>query len=182
VRGMQAIQFEPTLEERVEVSLRFLRHTAAGRALRLRTFLQQCAIASATGWLVVAALGGSTQVKALAGAGVVGLVVGIAVAGILWQVGDWGLEDRLRSSLARFVAEHGPATCEIQLREDALRVHDMGVELTLPWNEVTGIDDSGGSVELAFRSAIVVARDRAFASQEDRALFVRHAKMLSGIA
>ena len=76
---------------------------------------------------------------------VVVLVFGAVIALVLRQVNDWGVEQRVRAALERRLAEPGGSTCEIQLRKDGVWVHDLGVEQTFPWSEVTRIDEILGT-------------------------------------
>jgi hypothetical protein len=182
VEQAQGIQFEPTLDERVEVTVRFLRHTAGGRALRRRALWKSVFVFGLAMFIVSAAIAGVTDVEGLAGLSIVVLIFGAVIAFMFHRVNDWGLEQRVRASLERRVAEQGAAKCEIQLRKDGVWVRDLGVEQTFPWRDATRIDELGDSIEMSFQSALVVVRGRAFSTANERALSLQRARVLAGLA
>lgn len=49
---------------------------------------------------------------------------------------------------------------------------DDGTEITLPWQRMEEVIDTGDAIELRFRNALVVARNRVFSSPGQRAEFL----------
>ena len=165
----------------MEVTVRFFRDTAAGRAYRRRSLTKQVVVCGLVMLAVAAAIGEPTTLKALLGLLLPVVAIMAVVALMFWQVEHAGLEDRVRRAVERHLAKgESGCTCEIELREEALWARDAGVELTLPWSEAVRVEDENGAVQLIFRSGIVVARGRAFQNMEEQASFVRRARDLAG--
>ena len=178
---LRRIRFEPTLDERVEVTVRFFRDTAAGRAYRRRSLTKQIVVCGLVMLAIAAVIGEPTTLKALLGLLLLVTAVMALVALMFWQVEHAGLEDRVRRGVERHLATAGSGcTCEIELREEGVWARDAGVELTLPWSEAVRVEDGNGAVRLIFRSGIVVARGRAFQNMEEHASFVKRARDLAG--
>ena len=62
--------------------------------------------------------------------------------------------------------------CEFELTDDGLSGKSVHSEMSFPWSRLTRVADLQGSIELWFDPGLVVIRDRAFQTQEERRNFL----------
>jgi len=93
------------------------------------------------------------------------------------------VDGAMRRQYRRIVAEQfggvADVRCDIELRREGVRVVQKGVEMTFPWNNVAGIDDTVDAIELRFSPGLVVARNRAFRDEAERTRFLERARALA---
>ena len=57
---------------------------------------------------------------------------------------------------------------QVELREDTAWTAQNGLELAFPWRRATAVRDAGDGIELWFAGGIVLVRNRAFSSLQER--------------
>jgi hypothetical protein len=73
----------------------------------------------------------------------------------------------------------GPFTCEVELCDSDFRTRQFGTETVHPWSQVASIDLVPEGVEFRIKPmGLVLVRDRAFASPENKDLFLARAREL----
>ena len=100
-------------------------------------------------------------------------VVGIVFAywGARWSY-DWTVSRRIRRIVLEQFGKAASVHCEIELRSGDFWTRENGTEVTLPWQQLDEVVDTGDAIELRFRNALVVARNRVFSSPAQRAEFL----------
>ena len=178
--ALQRIEYDATVDDAVDVSLRFARRT--------RTFRNQIRYAI----LIVGAL---TGIAALAVAiyaappdtsrGYLVLLALAAAFGVVTALIFRGFfAKEIRKQQRKMVAEQfggKPAIrSEVELRPEAVWVRQAGMEMLFPWDACTSVIDNPGDIEINFTPGICVVRDRHFASAADRQSFLETSRRLSG--
>lgn len=168
--------FDATLDEAVDANMRFLRHSATYR--RLRTRYQWVIGVCAAGGVVVGVLRGhqlpSTVVLVIASCAAVG--VGAASGVLYGRYHDWHVRRRYRRLVSEMYSGANVIRCDFELTEDGLSGKSVHSETSFPWSRLTRVADVPGSIELWFDPGLVVIRNRAFQSQEERRAFLDTAR------
>ena len=174
------LAFDYTLDEMADTSLRAMRRSKSVQAIRSReiwTTAIVVAIAVFVAWNVSA---GHWQ-EFDAGSQAIVIAVSIAIGALMFYIYRAYYDSTVRSRLLRITQEQFDKSlshrCEIEVREDALWVHQDNIEILHEWKDREQIDDTGDAVELCFRNGIVVVRNRAFDSAQQRAEFVSLCRM-----
>ena len=177
------IHFESTLDEIVEVNLRLTPRTQSFRAYRARAVWVAggCLSAGVLAMVFIrarqadvdvsAAIWGVVLAAALARGAGFGYVYGLYV--------DWAMRRQYRRVIAEQLGGTTNVRCDIELRREGVWVVQKGLEITLPWSNAAGIEDTGDAIELRFSPGLVVARNRAFRDALDRARFLERARELA---
>lgn len=172
------IRFETGLDELVDVNLRVVRRSKVSRQRRSRSILG-AGLAFAVSLFTFATISsGVSFVNALVPLGLVAVALG-AVFGLFYR---WVYDSSIRTGIRKALEEQiGDRTwvCEIELRPETLWVRDYGVEMSFPWTEATAVEDVGDAIELRFHGGLVLARNKAFATAQERESFLAEAKALA---
>jgi hypothetical protein len=170
--SLKRLWFDATLDEIVDANMKLVQHTAAYR--RQRTQYQWVVGVCAAGGVAVPVLRGHElpSLPLLAIAFCAAVVVGIG-CGTLYGAYH---NQHVRRSYRKLVKEmYGGAEqirCECELTEDGLSGKSVHSEMSFPWSRLTRVADLRGSIELWFDPGLVVIRDRAFQTQEERRSFL----------
>jgi len=170
------VQFETGLDDLVDVNLRLVANTKWGGRQRTRS-IWGAAISFAVSLFLVAAI----VARVSSGAALLVLAGFSAALALVFAVIYRSTYDsRLRRHIRGYVEEQlqGARTwiCEIELRPDGAWSRSHGLELTFPWSEATSVEDLADGVLLRFRPGVIFARNRAFATSEQRKTFVELAR------
>jgi hypothetical protein len=154
-------------------------HTKTYQRQRFRSRLAFVAVIGGT--FVVAFLAGIGRITTLTAFLAIGL--GASLSAIGWLVYGAYFDWRVRRHCRRAVDEmyHGAAKVPfiIELRQEGLWAHSRDTEVQFAWNRLTEIQDRGDGVELWFDPGLVLVRNRAFATLDDRRQFVEAARALA---
>lgn len=177
VSGIVRVEFDASVDEFVDVSLRLANRLKTHRAQR-RSSQNAIGVFFGVAFAVFVIGSASPRPPAVWAAAIGGAV---ALGALMHYV--FGLyDDRCARRQYRRVAEEmfrGAARvrCEIELRFDSVWARQLGTELTFPWAGSMAITDAADGVELWFHPlALVLARDRAFQSAADRRAFLARAR------
>ena len=159
--NVQRIHFDSTLDEIVDANIRLTTQTQSFRAYRTRAV-----------WVAGGCLGGAlfgvvlfrTQREAVDLSVTIWLVlVALAVTlgtGFGYVYGlyvNWAMRRQYRSVVSEQLGGVADVPCDIELRHGGVWVLQNGVEMTFPWANSVGIEDTGDAIELRFRPGLVVA-------------------------
>lgn len=170
------VQFETGLDDLVDLNVRVVSDTKFGGRQRTRSIWGAAVAFTLSVFVVSAAVAQVTSFTGLlllAGlAGALGVVFGL----LYRSVYDSALRRRLRDYLREQLGDKLTWVCEIELRPEGAWSRDHGVELMFPWSEATAVEDVADGIQLRFRSGVILARNRAFAAQEERKRFIEVAR------
>lgn len=177
------IQFESTLDEVVDANIRLTTRTRSFRAYRTRAV-----------WIAGASLGGTLLgvVFLRSRRGDVALSVSlwstlVVLAVVLGACFGYAygryINSAMRRQYRRVVAEQfGGITsiqCVVELRRNGVWALQKGIEMTFPWSNSVGIDDTGEEIELLFSPGLVGVPNRAFRDDVQRTRFLERARALA---
>ena len=172
------LTYDVTIDDAVDVSLRFARRTQAFRRQVQLTIL--CvgiggALAMFAAWMYIV---GTSLVNVVFGS-VAGILFGIVFSAVFRSF----FEKEIRTQQRKVVAEQfgGAATLpsEMELRTDAVWVRQAGMEMTFPWAVCTGVRNNSADIEMSFTPGICVIPNRHFPSPAERQVFLDTALRLS---
>jgi len=166
------VEFDATLDEIVDASVRMVQPTSAYR--NARKGYQWLFGACVAGGLTVAVLH-RDAVPSYTEIAIV-LCVG-SLGGILFGMfGGRFYDSHVRRHHRRVIGEmYGGVDvvhCEFELRDETLWSRSVHGEVSFPWSRLTRVADRPGLIELWFSPGLAVIRDRAFPTQEDRHAFL----------
>jgi len=72
----------------------------------------------------------------------------------------------------------GPVKVIIELRPQAMWTRQADTEMLFDWKNATAVEEAPAGVEVIFRNATVLARERGFAGPVERAAFANRAREL----
>lgn len=170
------VQFTTGLDDLVDVNLRFLGGSQWGVEQR-RKARRWATLAFAAGMSLIGLRAAPAAAPAvIAGFFVFVLVLAVGFSFVYGWLYDTMLRRRIRSFLRTHLGPEQEWVCEIELREDGTWSRGQGVELTFPWNELTAVEDLSDGVLLRFRPGVIFARNRAFATPDERQRFLDRAR------
>jgi len=167
-------EFEATIDDFVDVQLRMLERSRVAQGWRRRDRWWSAAI---TGIAVFLAMGLGRSSPPL---------VYRAPVGVLWTIvylfffERWMGAQRI-SRITRYLREHlgdGPVKVIIELRPQAMWTRQADTEMLFDWKNATAVEEAPAGVEVIFRNATVLARERGFAGPVERAAFANRAREL----
>jgi hypothetical protein len=106
------------------------------------------------------------------------VIVGVVVFAFLaWRAKQRKGRSRLLEFYRERLGSDGPFPCEVEIDSTGLVARQFGAELRHPWAQIESISDTPGSIEFVYRPmGSLLVRDRAFASREIRAEFLKLAR------
>jgi hypothetical protein len=170
--NLERFGFDATLDEVIDANMRLVQHTVAYQ--HQRKGYQWVTGLCAAGGVAVGILRGHQlpSYAMLAIAFCAALVLGVGFGTLYGHYHDW----HVRRGYRRLVDEmYGGAKiirCDFELTEDGLCGKSVHSETSFPWSRLTRVADLPGSIELWFSPGLVVIRDRAFQTQEERREFL----------
>ena len=171
------LDYDFTFEEAIDTNRRAMVRSKTFRSIRSRSISITSIV---SGIALFAAWVGSSMMNGfrppsifeLSIVLVVALVVSVAVYfGYGWLY-DWTVSRRLRRLVEEQWGKSDSHKCGIETRPDELWVYSDGTSVTHRWDDVEEVADTGDAIELQFRNGLIVARNRAFKSPEQRAEFL----------
>lgn len=166
MQPMAHVEFDATLEERVDVQVRLAAQVPSLRASRRRARTSVGVAAGIAMLLLPFSFRLPLPLRLLVAAAV-GLC-GYRAAG------PW-LQASHRRQARQALRELGTETtvhCEVELHADGVQVRQGGVDMRAPWSELLSVTERGGDVELGFRQSLVVVRRRAFRTGQQLSRFL----------
>src|SRR5436309_1612178 len=164
--NVHRIHFDSTLDEVVDANIRLTTRTRSFRAYRARAV-----------WVAGGCLGGallgvvffrSKQADVELSTTIWGILIVLAVTlgtGFGYVYGryiNWAMRRQYRRVVSEQLGGVADVPCDIELRRGGVWVLQKGVEMTFPWANSVGVEDTGDAIELRFSPGLVVARNRAF--------------------
>jgi hypothetical protein len=174
------IQFDGTLDDSVDETLRWIARSPTLRAERKRVawITGGCCGAAVPGMVFIRAQASPVDVSASVWALTVAiaLVMGIAAA-YAYRLVDRSLtRNRCRKLVIEQLGGKAEFPVTIALLPDGVSVTQDGAHSTLSWTVATGVEDTGDGIELRFVPGFVVAPNRAFKDSTERARFLTQAR------
>jgi hypothetical protein len=159
------VQFEFTKEDLVDASIRFLRRGKVRKSVIWKSSVYSALAVAVMVFLV------------LQKSPTIGLVFGlIAAAIIVFLYPRWhqsSLENRLRQVANEIMTSPGPYICEVEPRGEGLWLRQMDTQIIYEWKSLEALEETADSIDIFSRDGGgVIVRNRAFASESDRAKFV----------
>jgi hypothetical protein len=169
------VQFDYTIEDLVDVQMRVLNNSRAVRAWRWRDLVLTSLM---TGIFVFAIIPEEITVRIIVG------IIGLILGAVLYPVVS---EMTIKRRLRKWCEENaGPAktfTCEVELNESGIHSQQNETQIVFPWKNMKEIRETKDSVDIYFeRGGLMVIRNRAFTSPEERQRFIELAKQYSKMA
>lgn len=162
------VQFEYTLEDMVDASMRFL---ARSKTIRL-TRWQGLIWTSILAWLLVFALFGAS-IKG----GLIGLLAALICALIYPSMHRQSVRKRMRKFCREKFGDMNSFICEVELTPNGIWTQATNTQTTCDWKDVEEILVTEDSVDIFARQAGgVVVRNRAFQSDDERRAFIELAQ------
>lgn len=173
------IEFDATLDDMADASIRFIRQSATLRRARANE-IALVGLVSGAG-LVVALLVRADRLTTslISIAGLAATALGLFSAMVYRLVYDSTVRRRIRRVASEQLAGARSVHCEIELRPEALWIRQGGTDIAFQWSEALAVHDTDDGIELRFKGGLVVARNRAFPTDAARQAFVREARDLA---
>jgi hypothetical protein len=177
---MRHVEFDATLDEVVDASMRMVEHTDAYRQER-RQYQWVVGLCFAGG-LAVSTLRTNDvpSLAALAIAPVAALTGGLTLGALYGRYHDWYVRRRYRRIVSEMYGGTEVVHCEFEARDDVLWSRSVHAEVSLPWSRLTRVKNLPGSIELWFNPGLAIIRDRAFRTQEERQAFLDVVRAAAG--
>jgi len=177
---LRRIEYDATVDDAVDVSLRFARRTRTFRNQIRYTVL----IVGALIGVAAMAIGIYTAPPDTSRGYLVRLALASAFGVVTALIFRGFFAKEIRKQQRKMVAEQfgGKAAIrsELELRPDAVWVRQAGMEMVFPWDACTSIVDNPDDIEINFTPGICVVWNRHFASAADRQSFLETSRRLSG--
>jgi hypothetical protein len=166
------VEFDSTIEEVVDASMRMVQPTAAYR--RARAQYQWLFGLCVAGGLAVGALHGDKprSYLTIAVASFVALIAGLAAGMIGGRFHSMYAKSHSKRVLGEMYGRPDVVHCECELRDDVFWSRSIYAEVSFPWSRLTRVEDLPGLVEVWFSPGLAIVRDRAFRNQEQRQAFL----------
>lgn len=162
------VEFEATLDERVDVAQRLGQRLPSlrGRLLRQRI---AAGVFLALASLLLPAMPGESPSPWLRA----GIAAALFTCGFLFT--GRSLRESRRRAMATALREFDgkdDVHCAVELRHAGVHVLQDGVGLSWPWSDLRTVEGDTGDVTLLFRQGMLVVRSRAFATAGQRQRFL----------
>jgi hypothetical protein len=159
------IEFNYTIEDLVDVQLRVLKRSRAVRAWRLRDLAMTSLL---SGGFLFAVIPEGITGRIIMGS--IGLLLGAVLYPVL---NEMTVKRRLRKWCKENAGSDKTFTCEVELNQSGIHAKSNGTQIIYAWENVTDIQETQDSVDIySERGGIVVVRNRAFTSPEERLQFI----------
>ncbi len=162
------VRFEFTHEDLIDSAERSLSRSRAIRSMRWRSRLTTGLLC---GLIVYFMLEGTAETKLLWAAAVALLVV--AIHPLL--LASARKRNLLKVFRERFAGQ-GPFVCEVELTPSGVVTNQVGTQSVRPWAQIAEVNDAPDSVEIVSREGLIVVRNRAFRTAEERLQFLETAR------
>jgi hypothetical protein len=168
--NVMRVEFDSTVDEVVDANMR-LQHTTTYQEQR-KQYQWACGICAAGG-LAVNLLGRSAvpSYGQVALAALAAPIVGFVCGQLYRRYHDWWARRGYRRVVQELCGSDA-IHCECELREQGLWTKAMQTETLSPWSRLTRVEDAHESVELWFSPGLVVVRDKAFQTADERRSFL----------
>src|SRR5262249_54858846 len=101
-----------------------------------------------------------------------GAIITGAIAGSIYMLTQKSSRQRKILKFCQEKYGYGPYTCEIEMTESALVVNQMGMQIARDWTTVKDVESTKDSVDIVLNDSVVVVRNRAFQSPDERERFI----------
>lgn len=165
------VQFEATLDELVDVSLRSIETSKTSLSRQRRSHI----LASLSlGLIAIILIPGSTILKLG-----IGIAVSLVVAILYPLFYRRALDRNIRETLKEQLHGSSSFTVEVELTEEGIAFHQLGTRITHDWANVKAVSSTAHGVDFTFKGGgIATVRDRAFAAPDQRDQFIERAQAM----
>lgn len=169
---MNTVEFDATIDDLADANIRIAKRTNTYRQQRHQA---QTAYGLVAAGILAVTLQGRSSLAVIIGFTIIG---GVVVAYAYGRFHDRYVVRHYRLMVGDLY--HGVKTipCVVDLRDDVVWTKTGDMEIAFPWSRQTIINDVGDSIELWFEPGLVVVRNRAFPTDDDRLAFLRAATRL----
>jgi hypothetical protein len=162
------VKFDFTLDDIVDASQRWLARSRVARSWYMQGYMMAGLIGFFVGFIV------------FPGSGAVKPLNGIVGASLLILIHHFTQKSAQKRRLLAYCREHygsdGPYTCEVELAESGLITTQMGTQIKREWQAVKDVEETPDSVDIVLKDSLIVVRDRAFHSPDEKRQFLNLAK------
>lgn len=163
------VEFDATLDDLVDVQLRSLKCSRVARGWRWESTISAGLVAGVIMFLLV-----PEPFEAKIALGVVGLLAGAAVYSLVYRA---TVQSRTRDYCREFLGKQNSFIVEVELGPEGVQCKQLGVQSTIEWGNIEGVQESHDSVDILLRAGgLIAVRKRAFESREARDEFVQLAE------
>jgi hypothetical protein len=173
------VSFDATLDELVDVVLRYQNATKVAQSWRRTAMFSSGAVIGVLFLLVSSPVW--RQGRGVFILFVVGLLLAVLVGFLAGRAHDHSQMRRVRQYLVEQLRGARTVRCEIELRPSGVWIQQDNVEMLFKWGDVVAIEDGAAGVELFLKNSLVIARGRAFSTASERDIFLSHARNLAAI-
>jgi hypothetical protein len=171
------LDYDFTIDEAIDTNRRAMARSETMRSIRSRQISITSivsGIALFVTWVSRSMMAGfgTPSIFELSIVVVIALAVSVATYFGYGRLYDWTVSRRLRRLVEEQWAKSDSHTCAIETRPDELWAYSDGTSVSHRWNDMEAVVDTGDAIELQFRNGLIVARNRAFRSSEERAEFL----------
>jgi hypothetical protein len=157
------VQFDATLDDVVDASLRALSRSKAARSWRWADYTAGVLLTGLGAGLVLYVLVSGELRERLILSGI-GAVVAASLYPIFYI---WTVKRRLRSYYREQLGSRGPFAVEVEVSASGVSARQEGTTTTFEWAIVDCIEETADSIDFHIKKGgIVVVRERAFGSPE----------------
>lgn len=169
------VQFDATVDDLVDVQLRFLRKSKVASSWpRVDGLFISLGTALAV-FVLIRFLLDAGLAAGFIGAGIAALVAYITY--------PHDYERRIRRRLSRLLTEQFGKSqsllCEVELRPKGIWVRQGNIEIIHDWAALRAIQDTPAGVEFTFSGGLLLVRSRAFATRAERDEFLARSRALA---
>jgi hypothetical protein len=169
--NLKRLAFDGTLDEIVDANMRLVQHTAAYRQQR-RQYQWVVGMCAAGGVVIPLLQKNELSLILLVIAFCTSVVFGIGFGALYGYYHNWHVRRSYRRVISEMYGGAEQIRCEFELTDVGLSGKSIHSEISFPWSRLTRVADLPGSIELWFNPGLVVIRDRAFRTQEERRDFL----------
>jgi hypothetical protein len=106
----------------------------------------------------------------------VAVSIAAAIGWLLGKYYDWSMWRLNRRLTADLFGDRSELRCEVELRPTGVWTAYEGIEVSVPWNSIKGVEDSGDGIAIELSGAVIVVPNRAFEDEPARDRFLERVR------
>ena len=173
---MTVVEFESTLDDLVDANVRLAKSTTAylRRRCRDQWVFALCVAGGVSVNLLGRVIVSSYTLVVFATIGI--LIVGAATGLLYGRYHDWYVKRAYRKMIGEMFRGAATIRCLYELRADVLSGKFAHCEIAYPWSRLTRVAETPDAIELWFQPGLVLVRERAFQTPENRRAFLEEVR------